>query len=53
MPSTLALISNMFPNPRQRGTAIAVWMSCFMGGMVLGPVVGGLILSVPWWARCS
>ncbi|GAB3456707.1 MFS transporter [Actinophytocola sediminis] len=49
MPSTLALISNMFQNPRQRGTAIAVWMSCFMGGMVLGPVVGGLILSVAWW----
>jgi DHA2 family multidrug resistance protein-like MFS transporter len=49
MPSTLALISNMFPNPRQRGTAIAVWMSCFMGGMVIGPVVGGLILDVAWW----
>ncbi|HEX2132556.1 MAG TPA: MFS transporter [Actinophytocola sp.] len=49
MPSTLALISNMFQNPRQRGTAIAVWMSCFMGGMVVGPVVGGLILEVAWW----
>lgn len=49
MPSTLALISNMFTNPKQRGTAIAVWMSCFMGGMVLGPVVGGLLLSVAWW----
>lgn len=49
MPSTLALISNMFRDPRQRGTAIAVWMSCFMGGMVIGPVVGGLLLSVFWW----
>src|SRR5262245_17163212 len=49
MPSTLALISNMFRDPRQRGTAIAVWMSCFMGGMVVGPVVGGLLLSVFWW----
>ncbi|MGH3758850.1 MFS transporter [Actinophytocola sp.] len=49
MPSTLALITNMFANPRQRGTAIAVWMSCFMGGMVIGPVVGGLILDVAWW----
>jgi DHA2 family multidrug resistance protein-like MFS transporter len=49
MPSTLALISNMFRDPRQRGTAIAVWMSCFMGGMVIGPVVGGLLLSVAWW----
>ncbi|WP_216215675.1 MFS transporter [Amycolatopsis aidingensis] len=49
MPSTLALISNMFRDPKQRGTAIAVWMSCFMGGMVLGPLAGGLILEVAWW----
>ena len=49
MPSTLALISNMFRDPRQRGTAIAVWMSCFMGGMVLGPVIGGLLLEAMWW----
>jgi MFS transporter, DHA2 family, multidrug resistance protein len=49
MPSTLALISNMFRDPKQRGTAIAVWMSCFMGGMVIGPVVGGLLLNVAWW----
>jgi DHA2 family multidrug resistance protein-like MFS transporter len=49
MPSTLALITNMFRDAGQRGTAIAVWMSCFMGGMVLGPVVGGLLLEVAWW----
>ncbi|MFC4855433.1 MFS transporter [Actinophytocola glycyrrhizae] len=49
MPSTLALISNMFANPRQRGVAIAVWMSCFMGGMVTGPLVGGLLLEAAWW----
>ncbi|MFE9747206.1 MFS transporter [Saccharothrix saharensis] len=49
MPSTLALISNIFQDPEQRGTAIAVWMSCFMGGMVVGPVVGGLLLDRFWW----
>ncbi|GAB3354253.1 MFS transporter [Amycolatopsis echigonensis] len=49
MPSTLALISNMFPNPKQRGTAIAVWMSCFMGGMVVGPVAGGFLLEHFRW----
>jgi DHA2 family multidrug resistance protein-like MFS transporter len=49
MPSTLALISNMFQDSKQRGTAIAVWMSCFTGGMVIGPVVGGLILDAAWW----
>ena len=49
MPSTLALISNMFTDPGQRGTAIAVWMSCFMGGMVVGPVVGGVLLEHFRW----
>src|ERR687894_3036501 len=28
MPSTLGLIRTMFPDPRARGTAIAIWMSC-------------------------
>jgi DHA2 family multidrug resistance protein-like MFS transporter len=49
MPSTLALISNMFKDPKQRGVAIAVWMSCFMGGTAVGPVVGGALLQAFWW----
>lgn len=49
MPSTLALISNMFQQPKQRATAIGIWLSCFMGGAALGPVVGGLLLTRFWW----
>lgn len=49
MPSLLALIGNMFHDPKQRGTAIGVWMSCFMGGMALGPVAGGALLDHFWW----
>lgn len=49
MPSTLALITNMFADPRQRTTAISVWISCFMSGMALGPVVAGLLLESFWW----
>ncbi|MFI5801682.1 MFS transporter [Streptomyces sp. NPDC051561] len=49
MPSTLALIGNMFHDPHQRGRAIAVWASCFMGGTALGPVVGGTLLEYFWW----
>jgi DHA2 family multidrug resistance protein-like MFS transporter len=49
MPSTLALISNMFQDPKQRAGAIAVWISCFMGGTAIGPVVGGLLLQWFWW----
>lgn len=48
-PSTMALISNMFKNEKERGTAVAVWSGCFMFGGVLGPIVGGLMLSWFWW----
>ena len=48
-PSTLALISNMFRDPKQRGVAIAAWTSCFIGGIALGPVLGGLLLDYFWW----
>ncbi|MEJ2860104.1 MFS transporter [Actinomycetospora flava] len=49
MPSTLGLIRTMFPDPRARGTAISIWMSCFMGGMTVGPLVGGALLEAFWW----
>ncbi|GAA0966626.1 MFS transporter [Acrocarpospora macrocephala] len=49
MPSTMALIRNMFPDPKRMGVAIGVWFSCFMGGMTLGPLVGGLLLEHFWW----
>jgi DHA2 family multidrug resistance protein-like MFS transporter len=49
MPSTMALISVMFQNPKQHAMAIAVWMGCFMGGTALGPIVGGVLLEFFWW----
>ncbi|GAB2957240.1 MFS transporter [Micromonospora polyrhachis] len=49
MPSTLALIRNMFHDDRQRGVAIAVWMSCFMAGNTIGPLIGGVLLEWFWW----
>jgi MFS transporter, DHA2 family, multidrug resistance protein len=48
-PSTLALIGNIFQDPKQRGFAIAVWSSCFFGGLALGPVLGGFLLDHFWW----
>ena len=48
-PSILALISDMFRDPAQRATAIGAWLVCFMGGAVLGPVVGGTMLEHLWW----
>lgn len=49
MPSSMALIKNMFHDPAQLGAAIGIWFSCFMGGMTLGPLVGGLLLEHFWW----
>lgn len=48
-PSTLALISNLFTDERQRAIAIGAWMCCFMGGNAVGPLVGGLLLEHFWW----
>ena len=48
-PSILALITNMFHDERQRGFAISIWLTCFMGGMLLGPLVGGVMLEHFWW----
>lgn len=48
-PSTMALIRNMFTDPRRMGQAIAIWFACFMGGMTVGPLVGGALLEHFWW----
>ncbi|NUO74654.1 MAG: MFS transporter [Lysobacter sp.] len=50
MPSTLALISNLFRLPRQRALAIGVWATMFALGMAAGPVVGGVLLDRYGWA---
>ncbi|MGQ4269623.1 MFS transporter [Nocardiopsis changdeensis] len=49
MPPTLALLTVMFKDPRQRSMAVAVWLMSFTAGGVLGPAVGGLLLEFFWW----
>lgn len=49
MPATLSLIRNIFTDPIQRRTAIAVWASGFSAGAALGPIVGGFLLEHFWW----
>jgi MFS transporter, DHA2 family, multidrug resistance protein len=48
-PSTLSLIRNMFLDPRQRRTAIGVWISSYSVGGAMGPLLGGVMLQhFPW-----
>ncbi|MEU7848162.1 MFS transporter [Micromonospora parva] len=49
MPSTLALVRNMFHDAKQRGTAIGVWTATLTGGIALGPVLSGILLEHFWW----
>ncbi|MGW2543705.1 MFS transporter [Kitasatospora sp. NPDC001574] len=49
MPSTLALIRNMFHDPKQRQIALGAWGGILTTGATLGPVAGGLLLDHFWW----
>jgi DHA2 family multidrug resistance protein-like MFS transporter len=49
MPSTLALIRNMFHDEKQRNLAVAIWTAALSSGVALGPVISGLLLENFWW----
>lgn len=49
MPSTLALIRNVFTDPAERTWAIGLWTAGFAGGAALGPIVGGGLLEFFDW----
>ncbi|MBH0776255.1 MFS transporter [Nocardia bovistercoris] len=49
LPSSLSLISGLFPDARARATAIGVWTAFFAGGSAVGPIIGGLLLHHFWW----
>ncbi|MFF3764066.1 MFS transporter [Streptomyces sp. NPDC001922] len=49
MPATLALIRNLFPDPRERSLAVGIWGAMASAGAAVGPVVGGFLLEHFWW----
>lgn len=49
MPSTLASIRTLFPDPRERATALGLWGATAGVGAGLGPIVGGLLLEHFAW----
>ncbi|MFD0685990.1 MFS transporter [Actinomadura fibrosa] len=49
MPATLALIRNLFDDPRERSVAVGVWAATASAGMAVGPILGGFLLEHFWW----
>ncbi|MGW7317147.1 MFS transporter [Streptomyces sp. NPDC054865] len=49
MPSTLALVRNLFQDDAQRGKAIAIWSGAMTGGVALGSVLSGVLLNHFHW----
>ncbi|UQA96447.1 MFS transporter [Streptomyces halobius] len=49
MPSTLALIRNLFHDPQERSLAVGIWGAMASAGTAVGPVLGGFLLGHFWW----
>lgn len=49
MPATLSLLRSVFPNPKERATALAVWAGVSAVGGAIGPIVGGFLLEHFSW----
>src|SRR5688572_3404718 len=49
LPCTLSLIRSMFQDDRERTVAFGIYTSCYAGGTMLGPLLGGILLSYFWW----
>jgi EmrB/QacA subfamily drug resistance transporter len=48
-PATLAILNNVFTNPRERAMAIGIWSGVSGLAVAIGPVSGGLLLAHFAW----
>lgn len=48
-PPTLAIISDVFPDPREQATAVGIWAATGAGAFVVGPLIGGVITEQISW----
>ncbi|MDQ0778071.1 EmrB/QacA subfamily drug resistance transporter [Streptomyces aurantiacus] len=49
LPTTLALISHVVPDPRERGKFIGLWATSLLLALALGPIIAGAILEHFAW----
>jgi EmrB/QacA subfamily drug resistance transporter len=48
-PATLALLTNVFIDPRERAIAIGMWSGVSGVAVAAGPILGGWLLEDYWW----
>jgi DHA2 family multidrug resistance protein-like MFS transporter len=49
LPSALAVLSELFTDPKRRAQAIGIFAAAFAAGFAIGPVIGGVLLEPFWW----
>jgi MFS transporter, DHA2 family, multidrug resistance protein len=49
VPAAMALIGVLYADERKRAAALGAYMTCFLLGMALAPLVGGVLLAHFWW----
>ncbi|PIM69177.1 MFS transporter [Streptomyces sp. JV178] len=49
LPSALAVLSELFSDPKRRAQAIGIFAAAFAAGFAIGPVAGGVLLERFWW----
>ncbi|MFD4714921.1 DHA2 family efflux MFS transporter permease subunit [Streptomyces sp. NPDC058430] len=49
LPTTLAMISQAAPDPRERGKFVGLWASSLMAALAVGPLLSGVILDHADW----
>ncbi|MFD7336179.1 MFS transporter [Streptomyces violascens] len=49
MPATLSILRVVFPDRRERATAIGIWTAVAAIGAAVGPVLGGFLVQHFWW----
>jgi EmrB/QacA subfamily drug resistance transporter len=48
-PATLAILVNIFTDPKERAAAIGIWTAMVGVAVAIGPITGGLLLEHFWW----
>jgi DHA2 family methylenomycin A resistance protein-like MFS transporter len=49
LPSSLAIVNQLFPDPEERPRAIGIWAGLGGSALVLGPILGGVLVGPLGW----